>query len=302
MMQTRTLCRYPIAYLQDKLLGITTESLVIFACASGSGKSTISRILMQGAREQGCPAVLYSLEDTEGSFATDAVRRVFMKETGTRIDLLDFSIDNTENPERYKEYRLKALQQARETTADGLPLQVVHESVARNDWSVKKLAASITQEVAKGYKLFIVDHLDVLVPSESVSEMAQTMNELWALCSEQKIAIITFSQLSSARLRNSLCPSLDDLRGSRAKGFKATTVITLAKHLYGYYALPAPNNRAQPTYMRVVKQRGKGTSCAVVFFDNGRYLDFYQEVECNESGTYIDGMTQEKLQKYKDKQ
>lgn len=301
MMQTKILCKYPIKYLQDKLLGITTESLVIFACGSGSGKSTISRLITLSARDQKCPVVLYSLEDAEGTFVTDEVRQEYMAATGRTIDLLDFAIADNERPDTFKEFKRRAFERSMETDETGLPLLVVHEAVARNNWTIEKLAKTMKAEIAQGYKLFIIDHLDVLVPSERVDEMARTMNELWAMVAEHNIAIITFSQLSSTRQRNALCPSLDDLRGSRTKGFKATTVVTLARHTYGYYQMVPPDEKASPTYMRIVKQRGKGTGCAIVYFDHGRYIDEYQEVDCNESGTYIDGMTADKLQKLRGK-
>lgn len=299
MLNTHILCDYPIRYLQHRLLGITTESLVIFACGTGCGKSTISRLIAQSAREQNCPVVLYSLEDAPGTYSTDMVRQEYITATGDFVNMLQFATMHAENPDKYAEYRQKAYVKSQTKTDSGLLLQVVHEQVARNDWTIDRLVKSLRSEIAAGYRLFVIDHLDVLCPSERVEDMARTMNELWALVIEHHIALITFSQLSSARLKNSLCPGVDDLRGSRTKGHKATTVITLAKHPYGYYpCLGFPN--ASATYLRIAKQRGAGTGCAVVWFDKGRYLNAYREVDCNESGTFIDGMTQDKLQKFKD--
>jgi len=300
MLNTKILCKYPIKFLQDKLLGITTDSLVIFGCATGMGKSTISRLIAGSAREQDCPVVLYSLEDAPGTYATDMVRQEYIASTGEYVNMLEFSTMHSANPAQYELFRRNAREKAIAKNADGLLLQVVHEDVARNNWTVERLVASMKKEILAGYKLFVIDHLDVLCPSERHEDMARTMNELWALVVENHIALVTFSQLSSNRPRDSLCPGIDDLRGSRTKGFKATTVITLAKHVYGYYPYAGFPN-ASATYLRIAKQRGASTGCAVVWFDKGRYLTTYREVECNDSGTFIDGMTQAKLQKYKDK-
>ena len=55
---------------------------------------------------------------------------------------------------------------------------------------------------------------------------------------------------------------------------------------------------ARPTYCRILKNRQGGKlATAVCFFERGHYVQNYQEVESNEAGTMIDGMTAREFMK-----
>ena len=154
-------------------------------------------------------------------------------------------------------------------------------------------------EIEKGYRLFIVDHLDVLVQNNELQDTKIAMDELWNLVQEHHIAVVTFSQIVKGC--RALCPSYDDLRGHKAKVYKSTIIITLGRHEYGYYSPPVAFPDAKPTYVRIAKSRSTGTGCAVCYYNWGEYLDTYTDVLCDSPGNFIDGMTREKLQKYKQK-
>ena len=297
MIDIDILCQWPISYLQDKLGGIITKNLVIIGGSSGFGKTTISRIITNSAIEQDCPVVLYSLEDVPDSFVTDAVRQEYVNDTGRFLDLQDFALEYKAYPQKFKKYQ-QIVYEKHHKTVNGLRVLQIHEQVANLNWNIDTLKQTMLKEIEQGYKLFILDHLDVLTTQNEYIDGTRAMEELWALVAEHDLALIAFSQLQGTRNKNSLCPSQDDLRGTNRKQYKATVVITIAKHPYGYYLLPPPEMKAMPTYMRVAKSRAKGTSCGIVYFNHGRYLDFYQEVSCNESGTMIDGLTQSSLEKY----
>ncbi|MBO5713892.1 MAG: hypothetical protein J6R83_00505 [Clostridia bacterium] len=297
MIDIDVLCQWPISYLQDKLGGIITKNLVIIGGSSGFGKTTISRILTNSAIEQDCPVVLYSLEDVPDSFVTDAVRQEYVNDTGRFLDLQDFALEYKAHPNKFKKYQ-QVVYQKHHKTVKGLRVLQIHEQVANLNWNIDTLKQTMLKEIEQGYKLFILDHLDVLTTQNEYIDGTRAMEELWALVAEHDLALIAFSQLQGTRNKNSLCPSQDDLRGTNRKQYKATVVITIAKHPYGYYMLPPPEIKAMPTYMRVAKSRAKGTSCGIVYFNHGQYLDYYQEVSCNESGTMIDGLTQASLEKF----
>lgn len=297
MIDIKVLCKWPISYLQDKLGGIISKNLIIIGGSSGFGKTTISRILTNSAIEQDCPVVLYSLEDIPDSFVTDSVRQEYVNDTGRYLDLQDFALEYKAYPGKFKKYQ-QIVYKKHTKTVNGLKVLQIHEQVANLDWNIDVLKRTMLKEIEMGYRLFIIDHLDVLTTTNEYIDGTRAMEELWAMVAEHDLTIIAFSQLQGTRNKNSLCPSQDDLRGTNRKQYKATVVITIAKHPYGYYLLPPPETKAMPTYMRVAKSRAKGTSCGVVYFNHGQYLDYYQEVSCNESGTMIDGLTQSALEKY----
>lgn len=296
MLQTKVLCNFPISFLQDKLYGICTSDLIIFACDSGVGKSTLSRLITRSARDQGCPVVLYSLENAPGTFVTDEVMQEYSNETNEHMDSRQFEIDHAANPDKYKAYRQRVFERD-QRTKNGIPLLTVHEQVANGDWTAAKLIKSMKMEIAAGYKLFVVDHLDVLVQNDELRDTKVAMDELWNLVQENNIAVVTFSQIVKGC--RALCPSYDDLRGHKAKVYKSTIIVTLGKHEYGYYSPPVKFPDAKPTYVRIAKSRSTSTGCAVCYFNWGQYLDTYIEVLCDSPGNFIDGMTREKLQKFK---
>lgn len=300
MLNKTTLCPWPIKFLQDKLKGICTGDFVVIACASGTGKSTLSRLITRKARDNGCPVVLYSLENETGTYASEEARSAGFKLGDTTNNLRDFAIQDTADKKRYESYRWDAYNRSLEKDDNGLPLTKIHEVVATDDWNIQRIVKSMRTEIADGYRLFVIDHLDVLAPNDEYKETTVAMRELWALVAEHHIAIITFSQLSKKCI--ALCPGQYDLRGGMNKVFKATHLITLGKHEYGYYLPPTVYPNAKPTYVRIAKSRDTELSCAVCYFDRGSYIDEYMEVMCDDPGTFIDGMTREKLQKFKQKQ
>ena len=295
MLRKEVLCKWPIKYLQDELHGILSGNFVVIAAHTGVGKSPISRLLTNNAIFQGCPVVLYSLEDEPQAYVSDFVYREFVKDTGYNIDFAEFLIDDTLHPEKYIKYKQKCLEYSKRKTPDGIPLLTVHEMETNPSWTLERVLAKMKEEIARGNRLFILDHLDVLVPTERPADMVNTVRALWDLVASEQIALITFSQLATNRNKESLCAGIDDLRGSKSKVQTPTVVISLARHNYGRYVMEG-NFNAKPTYMRILKNRlGGNTSGAVCFFDHGHYLDYFRYVDCNESGTTIDGYTVNEL-------
>lgn len=291
MLQKSIICDWPISFLQDNLYGIMTGDLIMLAASTGVGKSTISRIIMQSAIAQGVPVVLYSLEDEPGTFAADNHYRQYIKMEVAPLPYRRWLVDRTRHPERYADTALKAAELEMQTTEDGIPLVQVHEMKTPN-WTIDELIEQMKIEQQLGYKLFIIDHMDILVPSESPADTTRAMNELWQFVAQQQLAVITFSQLASGRNKDALCPSISDLRGSKNKVNTPTIVLSIARHNYGFYS----DSNGKPTYLRILKNRqGGDVKCGIVYFHRGCYSDFYQEVPCNESGTTIDGETMKSL-------
>lgn len=293
MLEKRVICPYPVKYLQEELDDITTGDFIMIAANTGTGKSTISRLFMRNAINNKCPVVLYSLEDqAETAAANDIYQEAIYR--GCQLNFKQFLKDNTLNPEKYMEARKAAMMMASQENEDGLKYRVIHENTAQGNWSLNGVLTTMKKEIAKGYKLFIIDHIDVLVPSERPDDMVRTIRDLWQVVAENNVALITFSQLASRRNLDSLCPGLDDLRGSKSKIHTPTVVISISRHLYDQYHCDY-NYQAKPTYMRIIKNRFGSTSCAMTYFDRGNYLPQYELLDCNESGTYIDGMTAKEM-------
>lgn len=293
MLKKVVLCEYPVKFLQDALHGVLSGDMIMIAAGTGRGKSTLTRMFMQKCREQKRPAVLYSLEDEPGTYATDVVYRLYLKRAFEPMDFREWMLDYTANPEKYTDLCEQAAEEAMACSEDGLPLSCVHE-MRNPNWTLPQIVQQMAQEIRDGYKLFILDHLDILVPSENPKDMVTAVNALWRFVAENQIALITFSQLATGRNKDALCPSIDDLRGSKIKVNTPTIVISFARHTYSFYS----DHKGLPTYMRILKNRQGGqTKCAVVFFDRGNYLPEYLDVQCNEAGTTIDGMTHKLLQK-----
>lgn len=268
-----------------------TGDMIMIAAATGVGKSTLSRIIIQHANEEDVPCVLFSLEDEPQTFVTDAVYRQYLSSAFEPLDFRQWLLDYSDNPDKYKEYAMEAAKKGMAKNKDGLNNVVVYEMRTPN-WSLEEVIDTMKKRIEEGYKLFILDHMDVLVPSELPSDMVRAINELWRLVAENQIALVTFSQLASNRNKESLCAGIDDLRGSKAKVHTPTIVISIARHIYGFY----PEVTGKPTYCRILKNRQGGNTCAaVVYFNRGKYADNYTLVTCNESGTTIDGETQRTL-------
>lgn len=291
MLRKELLCTYPISFLQDKLHGIMTGDMIMIAAATGVGKSTLSRILIQHANGEGVPCVLFSLEDEPQTFVTDSVYRQYLKKAFEPLDFRQWLLDYSDNPDKYKEFALEAARIGVSKSESGLKNIVVYEMKTPN-WTLQEIIDCMKRHIEEGYKLFILDHLDVLIPSEIPGDMVRAINELWRLVAENQVALVTFSQLSSSRNKESLCAGIDDLRGSKSKVHTPTIVVSIARHTYGFYS----EATGKPTYCRILKNRqGGNTCCAVVYFSRGTYAKNYNEVQCNESGTTIDGETQRTL-------
>lgn len=296
-------CDWPINYLQEKLLHIYTGDLFIIGASTGIGKSTLSRLITLEAHKNNNPVVLYSLENAPGTFAREESRMLYNEETGSRLEDRGFKEIENKDPEFFKKYRKQVYENSKKTNSDGLKLLLLHEDVKSQNISIDELLASIQKEYEMGYRLFLIDHVDMLItdPKNEINQTVNNMNKLWAYVANHDVAVIAFSQLKDLP-PNVLVPNENHLRGSLTKGQRATGVITLAPHEYGLYKILA-HPYAHPTYVKIAKSRdGRSTTgCAVCFFENGKYLPTKVEVDCNKAGTLVDGYTVEKLIKNKQK-
>lgn len=294
-------CKWPIKFLQDKLLNIYTGDLWIFGASSGFGKSTISRMIAMEANQCDNSVVLYSLENKPGTYADEETRILYNKETGSRIEARAFKEMENKDKDAFIKYRQMVYENSKKTNSQGLKLLKLHEDVRGQNIGVDELLRSIQQEYNEGYRLFLIDHVDMLITNER-NELAETisnMNKLWAFVANHDVAFIVFSQLRELP-PNVIIANEEQLRGSKTKGQRATGVITLAPHDYGIYQ--AVNHPfAHPTYIRIAKSRDgrSSTGCAVCFFENDKYLDGYKEIMCDKQGVLVGGLTREKMVKYK---
>lgn len=281
--------------IDDNNLYLTSDFTIHHNC----GKSTTSRLLTQNAIYEHCPVVLYSLEDEVGTFASDSIYREYGLSTGEYPNFRDFLLDATANPEKYKTYREAAARKNARTNKDGLRLLQIHEmsSELLSGNILKKVIAQMEQEIEQGYRLFILDHLDVLVPTEKPQDMVAAITELWRLVSTKQIALITFSQLSSQRNTEVLCPGLKDIRGSASKQQTPTIIFSLARDSICDYT---GQYVGSPTFCRMLKNRqGKKPSMATIFFYQGHYTQDYIPMDTNESGTVVNGVSVKEFIRHK---
>lgn len=285
------LCEFPIKYLNDEIYGIITGDLILFGMGSGIGKSTMSRLITNNAMFQSCPVVLFSLEDKPDTMDKKEIYLEYILSTGSDETFRHWKVSYSKDPKQYEQYTKKWIQRLQMKDKEtGLPLLDYHEYVEpTNESLLQKVLDDIHEAVSKGYKLFIIDHLDAgLDPTETPRGMKKVMDTLWATVCKYNIAIIAFSQLSSVRNKDAITPSLDDLAGSKSKGKVSNTVISMARDYDGTYPNISEN---QPTYCRIVKDRDDGKkSLAIVFFEKGHYLPNYFKYTCDESGLSIDGL------------
>lgn len=297
-------CKWPIKFLQDKLLNIYTGDLWIFGASTGLGKSTLSRMIAMEANKNDNAVVLYSLENKPGTYAQEETRILYNQETGSRIETRAFKEMENNDKNVFMKYRQMVYEKSKKTNSQGLKLLKLHEDVRGQNIGVDELLRSIQQEYDEGYRLFMIDHVDMLITNErnELAETVSNMNKLWAFVANHDVAFIAFSQLRELA-SNIIVPNEEQLRGSKTKGQRATGVITIAPHEYGIYSA-ANHPFAYPTYIRVAKSRDgrSSTGCAVCFFENDRYLDWYIDVMCDRQGTLVDGYTRDKMIKYKEKQ
>lgn len=294
MTQTNFLCDFPISFLQDNLHGIMKGDLIMIAAGTGVGKSSCSRMIVRQAVKQGIGTALYSLEDEKGTFAKKSVYRLYCSHTHEPMDYRLFKDILANDPKQFKSERRQVAEELYRQGESGEPLFVTHEMKTPN-WTLPEIMTQMTEEIEKGYRLFILDHFDIIAEDMPAAQK-KAIDALWRFVSENQIALITFSQLSATRNKEALCPSSDDLRGSKSKVQTPTIVLSLARHTYDLYShLPG-----KPTYCRILKDRDDGKiCCGVIFYDHDRYLDNYLMVDCNESGTRIHGETRKTLEKQK---
>lgn len=301
MLEKYPLCKWPIKFLQEQLGDLGTGDFVVIGCDTGVGKSTLSRMIARSARESDCPTSLYSLENKPGTFALEEIKLAFQYETGEYMTERQFAYARTKNPQEYQRYAQKAARTATKRTKEGIPLLKVTEQPVRGGFNAKSLIQQLQGDVAQGYKLFIIDHLDVIDIHNALQACYEVMAELWAFVCEQEVGVVAFSQLSKNN-NSPLCPCYDDIWGAKAKSFKATHVITLAKHLYGYYQPPFSHPTAQATYINLAKCRDDKTACAVCFFDGDKYLDNFIPVTFTDNGRYVDGKNRDWFIRWQAKQ
>lgn len=285
------LCQFPIKYLNDEIDGIITGDLILFGMGSGIGKSSLSRLITNNAMYQSCPVVLYSLEDKPETMDKKEIYLEYILSTGSDDTYRRWKVKYSKNPKEYEQYTIKWIQRLRKKDAEtGLQLLRYHEYVDPTSKNLlQRVLESIQEEVAMGYKLFIIDHLDAgLDPTETPTGMKRVMDALWAAVCKHNIAMVAFSQLAATRNKEAITPALEDLAGSKSKGKISNTVISMARDYDGWYPNISPN---PPTYCRIVKDRDDGRkSLGIVFYDRGRYLPEYYKFDCDESGLSVDGL------------
>ena len=73
-------------------------------------------------------------------------------------------------------------EKSKKTNSQGLKLLKLHEDVRGQNIGVDELLRSIQQEYEEGYRLFMIDHVDMLITNErnELAETVSNMNKLWA--------------------------------------------------------------------------------------------------------------------------
>lgn len=292
--KTNFLCDFPIKFLQDKFHGIKQGDLIMIAALSGRGKSTTSRMILRQAMDDGVKSAFYSLEDEEGTFAKKTAHQLYLRTAFEPMDYRTFEDIFDCQPSMFINERQEVAKFLYRKASDGQYLLLMHE-MKSPQWTIEEVIEQMKKEAENGYKLFVLDHFDRIVPSVPQIQ-TEAINKLWDFVALNKVALITFTQLKSGRNMEALCPSLSDIKGAQAKFETPTIVISTAWNTGDVYK----EYPGSATYCRILKDRKDGKrSCAVIFFQNDAYLPKYVEVECNDSGTCIDGLTMRDINKKK---
>lgn len=262
--QTRPL-QYPLAKLNEKLMGLYPSELIFIGGRPGMGKTAmLMQIAVEAARSQ------VGLEKPKGALlvSCEMSERELMLRTAcshARVSLLDVRADQNNVK------RLSADEWAKITSAANdtrhLPLYIAEldsPTPMRLRSKAKEVRAQLRHDGAE-LGLIVVDYLGLMdgtSPREnrnSEQQIAACTKALKSLAKELKVPVVVGAQLK--RTEKPIRPQLSDIRGSGAAEQDADVVVFIHRQEY-YLREETPNDWKGIAELIIAKHRNGPTGTA----------------------------------------
>lgn len=245
----------------DDYAGFQTTDFNIIAASTSMGKTSLALKIAVSAAKAGVPVMIYSMEMLARQLAT-RINSPIANISSSIIQYKKLFSDN-----------YQALKEAVKVTNE-LPISFDDKATT----SKQAIIRSIRMNAKRGFKLFIVDYLQIMSSvggiKDKVKFLGETSRDFKNLARELNVNITALSQLA----RNNLdpYPSLDRIRDSAEISDAADTVIFIWRPSYygktSYKDSLAPvENTAE---LIIAKGRNVGNSSFIVGF-NPSLTEFY---------------------------
>lgn len=223
--------KYGVPYLDKELLGISKSDLVVIGARSGSGKSSLARIIYESNDKT--KTALFSLENYSGDIEMSMIRKLYNEKTKAGHTSREWQtnkmlwIDKKKLDETIKEVN---------ESLDGAYIfgrTVRAEDGSESPWTIKELADKIVWCATRGVNLIIIDHLDYLDkdnPDESDNSHVTALMKAIRQAQEIGAAVVAFSHLRKpiGKVDDLVVPNENEFIGSSNKVKQATQVIMFA--------------------------------------------------------------------------
>lgn len=278
--------RYGVPYLDRELVGISKSDLVIIGARSGSGKSSLAKIIYESNDKK--KTALFSLENYNGDVEMAMLRKEY-----------NIIADSVHDARHWQMgYGIKVDERALQMAVANVQKRLEGAFIfgrtppegEKQGWTVESLAEKIIWCATRGIELIIVDHLDYLDrdnPNESDNEHITELMKAIRTAQEAGAAVVAFSHLRKpvGRVDDLIVPNENEFIGSSNKIKQATQVIMFAPANDG----DATNGYGTWCCIRKNRNGGIKNQVAKMFFvpRTETYLDKYQVYTINYAGTKI---------------
>jgi replicative DNA helicase len=288
-----------IQFLEDSLGHLYGTDLAVIIGDTGSGKTTATRLVVDGALSQGKRVAWFMLEshDGEGQHRQvyEVVRRLAWAGSVRGIEAMTFG--------RWANGLCSS-------EIHELDTQAVHEVGAKtegllmryrgNRFTAKDIDAEF-RAIGSEVDLLVLDHLHYVddegdqTETRALTEVAKTLRNVALDIGRPVLAVAHVRKRGAGSAASALLPSVEDIHGSSNVPKITTRVISLAPA----YDRKAPSSDYALTYVRVAKDRWDGAHhlAACLQFDRnaGRYRNEYILGRFDFSGQKFAELTQDEL-------
>lgn len=240
-------------FMDDKLTGLFKGELVVIGGETGTGKTTFAtNILYKASEKNRCS--IFALEDRLNDYGIKAI----YFEIG-RLRYAQGKKNYPWNSYRKNEIEDPAYKIIREQARKNIDNSNLHFADVKAQMNIDMLERAITNEIALGSKLFLIDHLHYFDLASGDSTKAdyieQVMVRLKGIQNQtgaRVIMIVHYKKL------NGIKPTLDSFKDSASISQNANYVINLWRDR----SMSDENTSQYDTHMYVPKSRNPNGECS----------------------------------------